>query len=351
MNMKKSFLTLLALAAGACAAAALCGTPQGETWLGATADRWRARAGEAESLLVPKTAQKTDRAVSRLFEKAAPEASLTPFTAPSPSSAQPTEAADETALPKIVPTTIRGGMVLTNETSYELDLSALESAGTAVRLAENAPQVLIIHTHASEAYASDPTYPDYRPADTFRTSDANYSVIRVGDELTKCLEADGTSVVHDRNVYDTPSYTGSYAKSGDAVAKYLQKYPSISVVFDVHRDAIGDSDVVYKTVARAGGETCSQVMLVVGAAENGLYHPHWQENLKFALYLQQAVLDSYPTLPRPIALKKGRYNQQLANGSVILEVGSSGNTLSEALSAVRLFADAVGPALKALQDA
>ena len=132
-------VSLLALAAGACAAAALCGTPQGETWLGATADRWRARAGEAESLLVPKTAQKTDRAVSRLFEKAAPEASLTPFTAPSPSSAQPTEAADETALPKIVPTTIRGGMVLTNETSYELDLSALESAGTAVRLAENAP--------------------------------------------------------------------------------------------------------------------------------------------------------------------------------------------------------------------
>ncbi|MFB0921196.1 MAG: stage II sporulation protein P, partial [Oscillospiraceae bacterium] len=128
----------------------------------------------------------------------------------------------------------------------------------------------------------------------------------------------------------------------------LKKYPSISVVLDVHRDAIGDSDVVYKTVAEADGKSCAQFMLLVGTGENGLEHPNWKENLKFALYLQSAVVAKYPSLPRPIALKKERYNQHLSTGYLILEVGSSGNTLSEALNAVRLFADAAAPALKEL---
>ena len=345
----KSILILSVLAAAACAAAALCGTPRGEAWLDASERRLQRCAELGEGLLASARPEGTGAQTRGSLAALAPESSLPPFTAPSPTP-EPGAGVTGKALPKIVPTTIHGGMVLTNETSYELDLGALVNAGPSVRLGKAAPQVLIIHTHASEAYARDPVYPAYQPTDTFRSQDADYSVIRVGDELASCLEADGVSVVHDRNVYDFPSYTGSYAKSGDAVAKYLQKYPSISVVFDVHRDAIGDSSVVYKTVAEAGGAACSQVMLVVGAAENGLYHPNWQENLKFALYLQQAVLQKYPTLPRPIALKKGRYNQQLTKGSIILEVGSSGNTLSEALGAVRLFADAAGPALKALQS-
>ena len=117
----------------------------------------------------------------------------------------------------------------------------------------------------------------------------------------------------------------------------------------MHRDAIGDGDVVYKTVAEAGGKPCSQLMLLVGTGENGLEHLYWKENLKFALLLQSAVVSKHPSLARPIALKKERYNQHLSTGSLILEVGSSGNTLSEALNAVRLFADAVAPALMDLK--
>ncbi len=342
------------LALGACAAAALCGTPRGEAYLGAAAERGRSLAERLESYLASaqeNAARKNDEDDDSTLEAAlSPEGSMPPFTPPSPTPETGAGVSEKDATPKIIPTTIHGGMVLTNETSYELDLGALVSEGTSVRLGKDEPQVLIIHTHGSEAYASDPTYSDYKPTDTFRTEDVRYSVIRVGDELADCLKKDGVSVIHDRGIYDSPSYTGSYAKSGDMIAKYLQKYPSISVVFDVHRDAIGSGDVVYKTVAESGGEAASQVMLVAGAAENGLYHPNWQENLKFALYLQQKALEKHPTLMRPIALKKGRYNQQLAKGSIILEVGSSGNTLSEALCAVRLFAEAAGPALKALSN-
>lgn len=350
LDTKKSILALLMLSAAACTAAAVCGTPRGEAWLGSAAERWQSFAGTVERVL-PKTAEQNEQKESAYFaEGLAPESSLPPFTAPSPTPETGAGVSDENATPKIVPTTIQGGMVLTNETSYELDLGALVNAGTSVRLGKAEPQVLIVHTHGSEAYSKDPAFPDYKPTDSFRSADAQYSVIRIGDELEKCLEADGISVVHDREIYDAPSYTGSYARSGDAVAKYLKKYPSISVVFDVHRDAIGSNDVVYKTLAEAGGTPCSQVMLVVGTNASGLYHPDWQENLKFALYLQQKTLERHPTLLRPIALKKGRYNQQLKNGSILIEVGSSGNTLSEALTAVRLFAEVAGPALQELQS-
>ncbi len=261
----------------------------------------------------------------------------------------------ETEMPKpkesqaVLPTTIEGGMVISNDTSYELDIGTLASAGTSVKLASDGPQVLIIHTHGSEAYTQDDT-DSYKVSDTFRTQDTEHSVIRVGDELASCFESYGLSVIHDRSIYDYPSYTGSYAKSQAAVESYLKKYPSISVVLDVHRDAIGDNDVVYKTVAESDGKPCAQFMLLVGTGENGLEHPNWQENLKFALYLQSAVVAKYPSLPRPIALKKERYNQHLSTGYLILEVGSSGNSLSEALNAVRLFADAAAPALKELSQ-
>ena len=127
--------------------------------------------------------------------------------------------------------------------------------------------------------------------------------------------------------------------------EYLAQYPGIAVVIDLHRDALGDGDVTYKTMAELDGQTSSQLMMLVGTGEGGLSHPNWEQNLRLALYLQQAVNAKYPTLARPISVTQERYNKQLTTGSMILEVGSSGNTLQEALTAVRLYADAVGPAL------
>lgn len=98
-------------------------------------------------------------------------------------------------------------------------------------------------------------------------------------------------------------------------------------------------------MAELDGQASSQLMMLVGTGEGGLSHPNWEQNLRLALYLQQAVNAKYPTLARPVTVTQERYNQHLTTGSMILEVGSSGNTLPEALTAVRLYADAVGPAL------
>ena len=172
----------------------------------------------------------------------------------------------------------------------------------------------------------------------------------MGDELAAALTELGLNVLHDREIYDYPSYTGSYSRSGAAVEEYLAEYPDIAVVIDLHRDALGDEDVTYKTVAELTGERSSQVMMLVGTGESGLWHPNWEQNLRLALYLQDAVNDMYPTLMRPVSVTSERYNQHLTTGSMILEVGSNGNTLREALNAVRLFAAAAGPALLELVE-
>lgn len=249
--------------------------------------------------------------------------------------------------PEVVGTTISSAASIRNDTSFDLDLEALAAEGLSLTLEPDAPQILILHTHASEAYTQD-DFDRYEESDPYRTEDCAYNVVRVGDELAEKLESCGLNVLHDREIYDYPSYTGSYTRSGEAVQRYLEEYPSIRIVIDLHRDALGSGDVVYKTQAEVSGKSCSQVMLLVGTGENGLYHPYWRENLKLALYMQNAMDSKYPTLARPIALKQERYNQHLTTGSLILEVGSTGNTLAEALNAIDLFADAVGPALAEL---
>lgn len=268
-----------------------------------------------------------------------PEASEAPLSQPE----------DNRNLEQIQETTISGGLSIKNETSYDIDVSGILLEGSQVRLPDGEPQILIVHTHSSEAYT--PAGLDrYEASDTNRTEDKEYNIVRVGDELTALLQQAGLNVIHDREIYDYPSYTGSYERSGAAVQSYLEQYPSIAVVIDMHRDALGANGVVYKTMAEESGVCASQVMLLVGTDDSGLYHPNWRSNLSLALYLQNAVSAVHPTLMRPVALVQQRYNQHLTGGSLILEVGSSGNTLQEALAAIRLFADAAAPALLALVE-
>ena len=268
---------------------------------------------------------------------------------PEESEAPLSQPEDNRNLEQIQETTISGGLSIKNETSYDINVSGMLLEGSQVRLPNGEPQILIVHTHSSEAYT--PAGLDrYEASDTNRTEDKEYNIVRVGDELTALLQQAGLNVIHDREIYDYPSYTGSYERSGAAVQSYLEQYPSIAIVIDMHRDALGANGVVYKTMAEESGVCASQVMLLVGTDDSGLYHPNWRSNLSLALYLQNAVSAVHPTLMRPVALVQQRYNQHLTGGSLILEVGSSGNTLQEALAAIRLFADAAAPALLSLVD-
>ncbi len=205
--------------------------------------------------------------------------------------------------------------------------------------------VLIIHTHGSEAY--NPAGEDiYVPSDPSRTVDREFNVVRVGDELERVLEARGITVYHDRELYDYPVYVGSYERALEGIKAQLEAHPEIAVVIDLHRDALeADDGTVYKTVADIGDTPCAQVMLICGTNFSGLKHPDWRENLGLAMKLQRSMTENYPTLARPLKISENRYNQHMTHGSLIAEVGTNGNTLQEALTAVRYFGECLAQVL------
>ncbi|MDP4109573.1 MAG: stage II sporulation protein P, partial [Bacillota bacterium] len=238
-------------------------------------------------------------------------------------------------------------IAIKNETSYSPDINALVKLGPSLKLSGDGPQVLIFHTHTTESYT--PTGEDSYAADeNNRTLDNRYNVVRVGDEIEKVLKRNGINVVHITGSYfDYPSYTGSYTRSLEAVTRQLKKYPSIKVVLDIHRDAmITSKGVKYKTVSKINGKSAAQIMFVCGTDKGGLSHPDWRRNLAFDVTLQKALLAKYPDIMRPINLRQARFNQHVSPCAALVEIGTSGNTLDEAVYSASLFADTLSGILK-----
>jgi stage II sporulation protein P len=230
-----------------------------------------------------------------------------------------------------------------NRTSKTLDVAALAATPLDISLPSNGePQILIMHTHGSESYAQDGT-DVYNESGVARTIDPNYNTIRVGDEIERIFTEMGLSVLHDKTLYDYPSYNGAYDRSKAAVEQYLKDHPSIKIVLDIHRDAlVGNDGTVYKAVTAIDGAKTAQVLMVMGSDDKGLPHPNWQKNLALAMRIQHRMDTLWPGLARPITLNSSRFNQQLATGSILVEIGSHGNTLQEALAGARLFARSAG---------
>lgn len=250
----------------------------------------------------------------------------------------PTKTADGAAIREL---TIKGSkngysayknVFVKNESGLSFSLSSLMKNPVQITKNKSAdkPTVLILHTHASEAYA------DQKGA---RSEDTAHNVVAVGDAMTEELEAAGIGVIHCRTIIDKPSYNRSYNRAREIIEDTLDEYPSIKIVLDVHRDSMIRSDgSEYKVVSEVDGTKCAQLMMVMGTNAGGLDHPNWKKNLSFAADLQQSIAEKYPTLMRPINLRKQRFNEHATTGSMILECGSSANTLQEAQTAARTFA-------------
>lgn len=199
----------------------------------------------------------------------------------------------------------------------------------------NTKNILIYHTHSCESYTPSEKY-TYKKSGNFRTTDKERSVIRVGTELTKYMEKYGHKVIHDTTLYDYPSYNGAYSRACTNVSKLLDKNKGTEVIFDVHRDAIGDSS--YAPTVKIGDEYAAQIMFVIGSNGSGTQHDNWQKNLKFAVKIQEKANELYPGLFKPIIIRNSRYNQHLANGASIIEVGATGNTLDQCLVSMKYLA-------------
>lgn len=222
------------------------------------------------------------------------------------------------------------GVKLRNESSYNLSDEI-----TDLNIELNKQDIMIFHTHTCESYTPTEQY-QYDATGTFRTTDLNYTVSRVGDELEKYLVNYGYTVVHDKTYHDYPAYTGSYNRSLVTVQNLLSTYQNTDVVIDLHRDAIGDN--TYAPKVKIGDEYCARMMLVIGTDGGGLYHKNWRENLKFAIKLQQKANELYPGLFKPIIVRNSRYNHQVSKAACIIEVGATGNTLEECMNSMKYLA-------------
>lgn len=249
----------------------------------------------------------------------------------------PTEAGDT---PAISSGSKSAGVTINNATNLTYDIPSMLAKPELLRAKNDGPQVMIVHTHSTEAYKPDDQNA-YTPSENDRTLDARYNVIRVGDEMCAVLESRGIQTVHCREIFDNPAYNGSYDRSLAAIQKQLAETPSVQIVIDVHRDSIIKEDgTEYKTSCTVDGREMAQLMLVVGSNAGGLKHDSWQRNLNYAVNLQSHITAKYPTLMRSVNLRKQRFNQSARSpGSMLVEVGASGNTLTEAIDAAKLFAE------------
>ncbi len=226
-----------------------------------------------------------------------------------------------------------------NVAGIHVDTQALLTQPLHWELAGSAPTVLILHTHTTESYTKSGE--NYTETAAYRTLNEGYNMLSVGDLVARRLEAAGIRVIHDRSLHDYPSYNGSYTHARNAIGAYLEQYPSIQLVLDLHRDASGDLNNQFRPTALYEGQTAAQLMLVMGTDASGQSHPDWRTNLALGLKLQAQLEAIAPGITRPVCLRAQRFNQDMTPGSLLIEVGAAGNTHAEALLAAQILADAV----------
>ena len=171
----------------------------------------------------------------------------------------------------------------------------------------------------------------------YRTTNLEFSVAKVGTELTKYLEKKKFNVMHNITYHDYPAYSGSYARSLETVQNLLVAEDT-QLVIDLHRDAVGSSSSYAPTV-KINDQHAAQLMFVIGTDGGGLEHPNWKQNLKIAVKIQEKANEMYPGLFRPIIVRNSRYNQHVATGAVIIEVGATGNTMEQCILSMQCLAN------------
>ena len=246
---------------------------------------------------------------------------------------------------------LRGAGQVKNCTSWSnADLKAESEMQPGIRLpAADEPAVLLYHTHTTESYpltASD----TYGKNFSFRTTEPDKNMVAVGDAIAAALECEGIRTVHAAEIHDYPKWNGSYNNSAETIRAVLEKYPSICAVLDIHRDAITNGTTVTAPVCTVNGRQSAQIMIISGCDNGKLNMPDYRENFHFACAIQHTAETMFPGLTRPILFDYRKYNQDLTHGSLLIEVGSQGNSLEEACYAGELFGRALAQTLRDISD-
>lgn len=205
-------------------------------------------------------------------------------------------------------------------------------------LPKGKPLVGIYHTHNSECYV--PT------SAMTHASGQNGDVYKVGKTLQEALEKKGIETVHSGEIHDYPEFMKAYGKSIYTVKEMLNKYSSLEMLIDLHRDALAKN----KGTIDIEGKEFAKMAIVVGTDKLGLEHPNWKRNYAFAQQIVAKMEELYPGLSRGIIIGKGRYNQHLFDHTLIFEVGGHENKVEEAERTARAMADVIEAVLQEIPE-
>ncbi len=235
------------------------------------------------------------------------------------------------------------GLGLINETPYTPDLAKLAKSAPVIDsypslesiYGKNAPAVLILHTHGTEAFQN-------RAEEGYHTTDKADNICTVGEALAETLTAAGIGVIHCTELFDAESFDLAYYNAAGYIRETLAEHPSIRYILDIHRDAVTMEDGTgIRPLSRQNGEEFAQLMLVVGTDHGGSGHDTWETNLALAARLQSDLHQTNPTLMRDINLRSASFNAQYAPGALLVEAGAACSTLEEAIRSIRVFGEAL----------
>ena len=242
-----------------------------------------------------------------------------------------------------------GKMYIKNNSKHELDADDYKDFTLPEYEETDEYTVLIVHTHGTEAYTPDGVLSD--PLDdpyVTRSKNNEENVVSIGALMAEVFEKNGIRTLHHAVAIDATvdDFYDSYTESGTVIRRTLRKYPSIKYVFDIHRDGLElSSGEKAKVICAVDGKRVAQVMSVIGS--DTLYdHPSWEENLAFAVKLQRRLEDNYTDFCRPINVKQNTYNQDYGPLSLLLEIGTDGNTLEEARYSAEILAGELADLIK-----
>ncbi len=276
---------------------------------------------------------------------------------------QPSQLLPEvTAAPSALPKTTPDPTLSIRLTNVDKDVGAdvivkligIEKSTEPVPLSGDEPTVLIYHTHDTEAYRQT-TDDEYETSGKDRTEDNDHNVYAVGEELKRILREEyGIIAIHADEKHEKPLITTAYSRSLETMRRYKQMYPSLEMFIDLHRDGVADTGYEDDFVVVDGLE-CARMMFVVGTGKSGkssqtspdeipdTVHdmPDFESNYALAMRLTETLLSYNGRFMRNICVKSGKYNQQVSDKCLLIEVGHNANTLRQAKNSMIYLAKAI----------
>ncbi len=215
----------------------------------------------------------------------------------------------------------RGDSYIVNYTDKAVEIAELLDRGflDCEKPGGGAPLVMILHTHTSEAYLES-------------RSEYLDGVISVGDALSQRLNALGLTTLHCTVIHDGAD-SNAYIAARETIQTMLKVYPSIKYVIDLHRMELEVEGDPVKTLSNDGA---AQIRLTVSADCEG-----WQESLSLALSLRQRLNEEGARICMPPTLSPSRYNSDLSQYYMMVDIGATGNTVREAIQAAERLAMAL----------